>query len=76
MSSAEVAAQIFRNAVVKGQESNTGQLLAVAQLCVGEKKYSALSSILNVTKESSFYCGTIFRANLLIFVFIVSSGQF
>lgn len=46
MPSAETAAQIFRNALVRTQETNTAQFLAVAQLCVEEKKFSAVTVIL------------------------------
>lgn len=45
---AEFAAQIFRNALVRHQETDVKQLLTVAKLCLSEHRVTALSVLLKV----------------------------
>lgn len=48
---AEFAAQIFRNALVRHQETDIRQLLIVARLCLREHRATALSVLLKVTAQ-------------------------
>ena len=45
---AENAAQIFRNALLHSQETNSKHFLSVTQLCVKERKLTALSVLTQV----------------------------
>ena len=45
---AENAAQVFRNALLHSQETNSKQFLSVIHLCVKERKITALAVLTQV----------------------------
>lgn len=52
---AEFAAQIFRYALVRSQETDIKQFLVVAKLCIAEQKVTALSVLLKVPSLSILF---------------------